>query len=138
VFKKAAEGKVEIVWNSTLDEVLGDAGGVTGMRVKNLARRHDARAGAQGVFVAIGHEPNTKNFRRPSRDEWRLHKGEVGQRRRRHRDQCARLFAAGDVMDHVYRQAVTSAAPAAGGVDAEKYLDNCPAVGAALAAILSF
>ena len=62
LFKKAAEGKVEIVWNSTLDEVLGDASGVTGMRVKNLQTGELREIGLKGVFVAIGHSPNTAIF----------------------------------------------------------------------------
>ncbi len=80
LFKRRDEGKITIVWDSTLDEVLGDASGVTGTRIKNVKTGSDAaRSTLKGVFIAIGHQPNTAHLRRPAGHERRLHQGAVGQ-----------------------------------------------------------
>ena len=123
--KRAAEGKVEIIWDSTLDEVLGDASGVTGMRVKNVKTGASREISLKGVFIAIGHAPNTGIFEgqlKMNGGYITVHSGTSG-------DATATsvpgVFAAGDVMDHVYRQAITSAGTGCqAALDAERYLDK--------------
>lgn len=125
LFKKVAEGKIEIIWNSTLDEVLGDASGVTGMRVKNLQTEATRDVTLKGVFIAIGHSPNTGIF------EGQLHMAggyiqvKSGSGGDATATSVAGVFAAGDVQDHVYRQAITSAGTGCqAALDAERYLDK--------------
>ncbi len=125
LFKKAAEGKVEIIWDSTLDEVLGDASGVTGMRVKNLKTGDAREIKLQGVFVAIGHSPNTAIFD----GQLDMAGGYITVKSGSAGDATATsvpgVFAAGDVQDHVYRQAITSAGTGCqAALDAERYLDK--------------
>ena len=125
LFKKQQEGKVEIVWHSTLDEVLGDASGVTAMRVKNVQTGAAREIPLKGVFVAIGHSPNTQIFD----GQLHMHDGYIKVKSGSNGGATATsvpgVFAAGDVMDHVYRQAVTSAGTGCqAALDAEKYLDN--------------
>jgi thioredoxin reductase (NADPH) len=125
LFKKAAEGKVEIIWNSTLDEVLGETGGVTGMRVRNVQTGAAREIALKGVFIAIGHEPNTKLFE----GQLTMNGGYIKVKSGIEGDATATsvpgVFAAGDVMDHVYRQAVTSAGTGCqAALDAERYLDK--------------
>lgn len=124
LFKRQAEGKVEIIWNSTLDEVLGDASGVTGMRVKNVQNGATREIGLKGVFIAIGHSPNTQIFD----GQLDMHDGYIqvksGTAGGATATSVPGVFAAGDVMDHVYRQAITSAGTGCqAALDAEKYLD---------------
>ncbi|MDP3859645.1 MAG: thioredoxin-disulfide reductase [Stagnimonas sp.] len=125
LFKKAAEGKVEIIWDSTLDEVLGDASGVTGMRVKNLQTGAAREIGLKGVFIAIGHSPNTGIFE----GQLEMQGGYIQVKSGSGGDATATsmpgVFAAGDVQDHVYRQAITSAGTGCqAALDAERYLDK--------------
>lgn len=125
LFKKAAEGKVEIIWNSTLDEVLGDASGVTGMRVKNLQTGEPREIGLKGVFVAIGHSPNTAIFEGQLEMEGGYLKVKSGSSGDATATSVPGVFAAGDVQDHVYRQAITSAGTGCqAALDAERYLDQ--------------
>ena len=125
LFKKAAEGKVEIIWNSTLDEVLGDASGVTGMRVKNLLTGELREIGLKGVFVAIGHSPNTAIFEGQLEMEGGYLKVKSGSSGDATATSVPGVFAAGDVQDHVYRQAITSAGTGCqAALDAERYLDQ--------------
>ena len=125
LFKKAAEGKVEIIWNSTLDEVLGDASGVTGMRVKNLETGATREIGLKGVFVAIGHSPNTGIFEGQLEMEGGYLKVKSGSAGDATATSVPGVFAAGDVQDHVYRQAITSAGTGCqAALDAERYLDK--------------
>ncbi|MFC4253581.1 MAG: thioredoxin-disulfide reductase [Sinimarinibacterium flocculans] len=125
LFRKAAEGKVEIVWDSTLDEVLGDDGGVTGMRIRNVNSGETRKIALKGVFIAIGHTPNTGLFD----GQLDMNGGYIKVRSGSNGDATATsvpgVFAAGDVMDHVYRQAITSAGSGCqAALDAERYLDK--------------
>ncbi|MDA1107605.1 MAG: thioredoxin-disulfide reductase [Proteobacteria bacterium] len=123
--KKAAEGRVNIIWNSTLEEVLGDESGVTGMRVKNLADGSRKDFDVNGVFIAIGHKPNTAIFAgqlEMNNGYIRVHSGIDGNATA---TSVPGVFAAGDVADHVYRQAITSAGSGCmAALDAERYLEN--------------
>jgi thioredoxin reductase (NADPH) len=124
LFEKAKNGNVKIEWNHVLDEVLGDDTGVTGMRIKNLADESTKEIPLSGVFIAIGHKPNTAIFA----DQLEMHNGYIKVKSGTEGGATATsvpgVFAAGDVMDHVYRQAVTSAGTGCmAALDAEKYLD---------------
>jgi thioredoxin reductase (NADPH) len=128
LFRKEAEGKVTIVWNHVLDEVLGDDSGVTGMRVRNVTDESTRDIPLQGVFIAIGHKPNTAIFE----GQLEMKNGYIKVRSGTDGDATATsvsgIFAAGDVSDHVYRQAVTSAGTGCmAALDAERYLDNLAA-----------
>ena len=126
LFKKAAEGKVEVAFNTTLDEVLGDASGVTGARIKDSdGKTRDVAL--KGVFIAIGHSPNTAMFE----GQLEMHNGYLkvrsGSSGGATETSVPGVFAAGDVMDHVYRQAITSAGTGCqAALDAEKFLDKIP------------
>ncbi|MBG4689673.1 thioredoxin-disulfide reductase [Pseudomonas aeruginosa] len=125
LFDKAENGNVRLHWNTTLDEVLGDASGVTGVRLKSTIDGSTSELSLAGVFIAIGHKPNPALFpgQLEMRDGYlRIHGGSEGNATQ---TSIEGVFAAGDVADHVYRQAITSAG--AGGMaalDAEKYLDD--------------
>jgi thioredoxin reductase (NADPH) len=122
--RRVAEGKAEIVWNYTLDEVLGDGSGVTGARIKGTAGGAPRTLDVKGVFIAIGHEPNTKIFEGQLDMAGGYIKVRGGSEGNATQTSVAGVFAAGDVMDHVYRQAVTSAGSGCmAALDAEKYLD---------------
>ncbi len=124
LFAKAKEGKVEIVWNSTLDEVLGDDSGVTGMRIVNVQTGTKREVPLSGVFIAIGHQPNTQIFEGQLDMAGGYIKVKSGNEGNATATSVSGVFAAGDVMDHVYRQAVTSAGTGCmAALDAEKYLD---------------
>ena len=125
LFEKAAAGKIDLVWNSTVDEVLGDSSGVTGVRVKNLQDDSTHDIAATGFFVAIGHTPNTGIFD----GQLDMHDGYIkirtGLEGMATMTSVPGVFAAGDVADHVYRQAVTSAGfGCMAALDAERWLDQ--------------
>ena len=125
LFEKAEHGNVKILWNHTLDEVLGDPTGVTGMRVRNVQDGSTQDIELQGIFIAIGHQPTTQLFA----GQLELHNGYIrvqgGSEGNATATSVPGVFAAGDVMDHVYRQAITSAGSGCmAALDAEKYLDN--------------
>ena len=123
--KLFAKPNVTILWDHTLDEVLGDDSGVTGMRVRSTADDSTRELDLQGVFIAIGHQPNTQLFegQLEMKDGYLIIKG--GLDGNATRTSVEGVFAAGDVADHVYRQAITSAgAGCMAALDAEKYLDN--------------
>ena len=125
LFEKEKAGKVTIKWNCTLDEVLGDQTGVTGMRVKNVQTGATEEIPLLGVFVAIGHKPNTDLFA----GQLEMENGYLITQGGRHGNATATsipgVFAAGDVQDHIYRQACTSAGTGCmAALDAEKYLDT--------------
>ncbi|MCQ9376093.1 thioredoxin-disulfide reductase [Methyloversatilis sp. XJ19-13] len=125
LFDKQTQGKVTIRWHSTLDEVLGDKTGVTGMRVKSTLDGTTEDVQLSGVFIAIGHQPNTSLFE----GQLDMEGGYIVTRAGRKGDFTATsipgVFAAGDVQDHIYRQAVTSAGTGCmAALDAERYLDS--------------
>lgn len=125
LFDKAANGNVRLHWNHTLDEVLGDASGVTGVRLKDTGNGATKELPLTGVFIAIGHKPNTDLFQGQleMRDGYLLIKG--GSEGNVTATSIEGVFAAGDVADHVYRQAVTSAgAGCMAALDVEKFLDD--------------
>lgn len=119
------EGKVTIMWDHVLDEVLGDDSGVTGMRIKSVKDDSTTDVELAGVFIAIGHKPNTDIFagQLDMKDGYiKIHSGTEGNATS---TSAPGVFAAGDVGDHIYRQAVTSAGfGCMAALDAEKYMDN--------------
>ena len=124
LMKRVAERKISLVLDTVVDEVLGDATGVTGVRVRNVKSGSAQVINAKGFFVAIGHTPNTAIFE----GQLEMENGYLVTRGGREGLATATsregVFAAGDVQDHVYRQAVTSAASGCmAALDAEKYLD---------------
>ncbi|HEX5961253.1 MAG TPA: thioredoxin-disulfide reductase [Rhodanobacteraceae bacterium] len=125
LFEKANAGKIELVWNHTVDEVLGDDSGVTGLRLVNTADGNKREIAVTGMFVAIGHTPNTGVFegQLDMRNGYiRIKSGLEGNATA---TSVRGVFAAGDVADHVYRQAVTSAGfGCMAALDAEKFLDS--------------
>ncbi len=125
LFDKAANGNVTLHWNQTLDEVLGDASGVTGVRLKDTLNGETSELALAGVFIAIGHKPNTELFANQleMRDGYLSVRG--GSEGNATATTIPGVFAAGDVADHVYRQAITSAgAGCMAALDAEKFLDD--------------
>ncbi|MFN3785690.1 MAG: FAD-dependent oxidoreductase, partial [Thiothrix sp.] len=125
LFEKAEQGKVRLLWNHVLDEVLGDKSGVTGMRVKNVKTGETQVIELMGIFVAIGHKPNTDIFAGQLEMENGYIKVKSGTNGNATQTSIEGVFAAGDVMDHVYRQAITSAGTGCmAALDAEKYLDQ--------------
>lgn len=124
LFAREKEGKVRILWDHTLDEVVGDDSGVTGMKVKSVKDGSITEVDLSGVFVAIGHKPNTDIFagQLDMKDGYiTIHSGTDGNATS---TSVPGVFAAGDVADHVYRQAVTSAGfGCMAALDAEKFLD---------------
>ncbi|SDZ51865.1 thioredoxin-disulfide reductase [Pseudomonas sp. NFIX28] len=125
LFEKAAKGNIRLHWNQNLDEVLGDASGVTGARLRDSLSGDTEELALAGVFIAIGHKPNTDLFKGQleMRDGYLLVKG--GSEGDATATGVQGVFAAGDVADHVYRQAITSAgAGCMAALDAEKFLDD--------------
>ena len=125
LFEKEKAGKVVIKWNTTLDEVLGDKTGVTGMRIKNVNSGKTEDLALQGVFIAIGHKPNTELFTGQLEMENGYIVTQCGRKGNATATPIPGVFAAGDVQDHIYRQAVTSAGTGCmAALDAERYLDS--------------
>jgi thioredoxin reductase (NADPH) len=124
MMEKVAAGKIELALDTTLDEILGDNTGVTGMRIKSAIDGTTRDVPLQGVFIAIGHKPNTDIFE----GQLEMEGGYIITRGGRAGDATATsvpgVFAAGDVQDHIYRQAVTSAGTGCmAALDAERFLD---------------
>lgn len=122
---KVAAGKIDVRWNSVLDEVLGDASGVTGMRVRHLQEGSTQDQPLQGVFIAIGHQPNTGIFA----GQLEMNNGYIQTRSGLNglatMTSVDGVFAAGDVQDHVYRQAITSAGTGCmAALDAQRWLED--------------
>jgi thioredoxin reductase (NADPH) len=125
LFKKVDEGVVTIQWDHVLDEVLGDDAGVTGMRIKHVKTGDTQEIPVHGTFIAIGHKPNTQIFS----GQLDMSGGYIRVKSGLDGDATATsvpgVFAAGDVADHIYRQAITSAgAGCMAALDAERYLDS--------------
>lgn len=125
ILEKAENGNINIVWNHTLDEVLGDDAGVTGLRVKSTEDDSTQEIDVAGVFIAIGHKPNTDIFE----GQLEMKDGYIvinsGLNGNATGTSVEGVYAAGDVSDHIYRQAITSAgAGCMAALDVEKFLDN--------------
>ena len=124
LFEKQKNGNVTIEWNSQVKEVVGDDAGVTGVVIENLQDQSTKTINAPGMFVAIGHKPNTDIFQ----DQLKMNNGYIVVKSGLDGNATATsvegVFACGDVADHIYRQAITSAATGCmAALDAEKYLD---------------
>ncbi|QIM63496.1 thioredoxin-disulfide reductase [Pasteurellaceae bacterium Orientalotternb1] len=125
LMKKVEEGKIVLHLNAVLDEVLGDNSGVTGVRIKCTKTDQPETITLDGIFVAIGHAPNTEMFK----DQLELNNGYIvvksGLEGNATATSVEGVFAAGDVMDHNYRQAITSAGTGCmAALDAERFLDS--------------
>lgn len=125
LLERAENGNIDIIWNHTLDEVLGDDSGVTGLRLKATDGSSEKNIDVAGVFIAIGHKPNTDIFV----DQLDMKDGylsiQSGLNGNATQTSVEGIFAAGDVADHVYRQAVTSAGfGCMAALDAERFLDE--------------
>ena len=123
--EKVAEGKIELILDSEVDEIVGDDSGVTGVRVKNRLTNTLSTVSVEGVFIAIGHKPNTELFQdKLLMDDAGYLITQGGRNGNATQTSVAGVFAAGDVQDPTYKQAVTSAASGCmAALDAEKYLD---------------
>ena len=125
LMKKVAEGKISVEWNHQLDEVLGDDMGVTGLRIKHVTDNSSKELPLAGVFIAIGHSPNTQIFNDQldmNHGYLSTHSGTTGNATQ---TSTAGVFAAGDVADSIYRQAITSAGSGCmAALDAERFLDQ--------------
>ena len=125
ILDKAKNGNISIEWNHVLDEVLGDNTGVTGMRIRSVKDDSTREIELQGIFVAIGHKPNTQIFEGQLEMEHGYIKVQSGSQGNATQTSVEGIFAAGDVMDHVYRQAITSAGTGCmAALDAERFLDK--------------
>lgn len=125
LFAKAATGNIKIIWNHQLEEVLGGDSGVTGLRLKSTQDDSTQEIDVAGVFIAIGHKPNTDIFagQLDMKDGYLIVKS--GLQGNATATNIPGVFAAGDVADHIYRQAITSSgAGCMAALDAEKYLDD--------------
>ena len=125
IFNKVEEGKIEILWNHTVKEILGDGQIVTGINLKNVKTGDLNKVDLEGVFIAIGHNPNTEIFQ----DQLDMKDGYIkinsGLEGNVTATNIKGVFAAGDVSDHIYRQAITSAGSGCmAALDAEKYLSE--------------
>ncbi|AOS97977.1 Thioredoxin reductase [Microbulbifer aggregans] len=122
---KVENGNINVCWHQTLDEVLGDDNGVTGVRLRSTQDDSTKELDVSGVFIAIGHKPNTDIFK----DQLEMNGGYIivqsGLDGNATQTSIPGVFAAGDVSDHIYRQAVTSAGTGCmAALDAERYLDS--------------
>src|SRR5690606_9681940 len=125
ILEKAKTGNIEIIWNHTLTEVIGDNSGVTGLVVKSTQDEASKELAVDGVFIAIGHTPNTGIFAGQVAMENGYITINSGLQGNATQTSIAGVFAAGDVADHVYRQAITSAGfGCMAALDAEKFLDQ--------------
>ena len=126
IFKKESEGRIEIKWDYIVEEIIGNDTGVTGIRIQNtIDKKKTTEIDLSGVFIAIGHYPNTDLFK----NQLTMKNGYIIVKSGLNGDTTSTnipgVFAVGDVADHIYRQAITSAgAGCMGALDAEKYLDS--------------
>jgi thioredoxin reductase (NADPH) len=124
-FAKVENGNIKVIWDHRVSEILGDASGLTGVKIINTVNDESQEVAADGVFIAIGHEPNTAIFK----DQLELKNGYIKVRSGLEANATATsipgVFACGDVMDQIYRQAITSAGSGCmAALDAEKYLEE--------------
>jgi len=125
LMEKAKNGNVTIEWNAAVDEVLGDDSGVTGVRIKNTQDGNTKDIDVHGIFIAIGHKPNTAIFDGQLEMDHGYLKVKSGTEGNATATSVEGIFAAGDVADHIYRQAITSAGSGCmAALDAERYLDS--------------
>ncbi|MEN8107751.1 MAG: thioredoxin-disulfide reductase [Pseudomonadota bacterium] len=123
LFKHVEEGRISIEWNHEVDEVLGDAEGVNGVRLRHVSEERNKELSVEGVFIAIGHQPNTHMFEGQLKTDNGYIVVNAGRSGNATMTSVPGVFAAGDVADSVYRQAVTSAGTGAmAALDAEHYL----------------
>ena len=124
LMRKVESGKIQILWNHTCQEILGDASGVTGLQLQHTLDSSAQKISVDGVFIAIGHKPNTDLFKDPlamQNGYLTVHSGTQGNATATN---IPGVFAAGDVADHVYRQAISAAGTGCmAALDAERYLD---------------
>ena len=122
---KVAEGKIEVKWDHTLEEVLGDDSGVTGISIKSVKEGNISKVDVHGLFIAIGHKPNTSIFEGQLDMQNGYIKTKTGLEGMATATSIPGVFAAGDVQDHVYRQAITSAGTGCmAALDAQRYLES--------------
>jgi thioredoxin reductase (NADPH) len=125
LYRKVEEGKISLILNAVLEEVLGDDSGVTGLKTRNLKTGEERRLDVPGVFIAIGHKPNTDIFAGQLEMENGYLVTQGGHHGNATQTSIAGVFAAGDVQDQIYKQAITSAASGCqAALDAERYLDH--------------
>ena len=125
LMEKVKEGKISVHWNNQLDEVLGDKTGVTGMRIKSTVDGSAQDVALTGIFIAIGHKPNTDIFTGQIDMEGGYIVTQGGNKGNATATSLPGVFAAGDVQDHIYRQAVTSAGTGCmAALDADRYLES--------------
>jgi len=125
LFEKERNGNINILWNNQLDEVLGNEQGVTGVRIKSTEDDSTQELDIAGLFIAIGHKPNTQLFEGQLDMKDGYLTIESGTRGNATQTSIAGVFAAGDVADHIYRQAITSAGSGCmAALDAERFLDE--------------
>lgn len=125
LMKKVESGKIDVCWNHICEEVLGDHSGVTGLKLKSILDQQNKTLAVNGVFIAIGHKPNTQLFE----NQLAMNNGYLivnsGLQGHATATNIPGVFAAGDVADHVYRQAITAAGSGCmAALDAERYLEN--------------
>ncbi|UTV85870.1 thioredoxin-disulfide reductase [Cobetia amphilecti] len=125
LFDKVENGNMAVEWHHTLDEVLGDNSGVTGVRLRHVESGATKELSSMGVFIAIGHRPNTSLFEGQLEMQGGYLKVQSGLEGNATQTSIPGVYACGDVMDHVYRQAITSAGTGCmAALDAERYLDG--------------
>mgnify|MGYP000109025358 CR=1 FL=1 len=128
LFDKVENGNMAVEWHHTLDEVLGDNSGVTGVRLRHVESGATKELSSMGVFIAIGHRPNTSLFEGQLDMQGGYLKVQSGLEGNATQTSIPGVYACGDVMDHVYRQAITSAGTGCrAALDAERYLDGLTA-----------
>ncbi len=128
IMEKAKNGNIKLMWDNVLEEVLGDDAGVTGMRLKNVKTGETQDIDVHGIFIAIGHKPNTDIFEGQLEMNNGYIKVNSGTNGNATQTSVEGIYAAGDVMDHVYRQAITSAGSGCmAALDSEKFLDKLAA-----------
>ena len=128
ILEKSKNGNITLMWDNVLDEVLGDDAGVTGMRIKNVKTDETQEIDLHGIFIAIGHKPNTDIFDGKLEMNGGYIKVKSGTSGNATQTSIEGIYAAGDVMDHVYRQAITSAGTGCmAALDAEKFMDRLEA-----------